>query len=64
MITEKLWLVMVQIKLLEVFLINFFRGMKQAQKEPMRDSDFLLYCIDGLFYKYNKISLNCGGPYL
>lgn len=33
-------------------------------KESMKSSDLVFYSTDLLFYKFAKISLNCGGSYI
>ena len=30
---------------------------------PLKDSDFIFYCVNLLLYKFHKISVNCGGSY-
>lgn len=46
----------IQIKLLMIFLNHFFLGIKS-----MKGSEFVFDYVDGLHYKCNEINLNCGG---
>ena len=46
-------------ELFESFLTRYQLGL-----ESMKGNDFVFDSIDGMHYKCNKISLNCGGAYI
>ena len=46
-------------QLFESFLTRYQLGL-----ESMKGNDFVFDSIDGMHYKCNKISLNCGGAYI
>ena len=46
-------------ELFESFLTRYQLGL-----ESMKGNDFVFDSIDGMHYKCNKISLNCGGVYI
>lgn len=47
-------------ELFESFLTRYQLGLERS----MKGSDFVFGSIDGIHYKCNKISLNCGGAYI
>ena len=51
-------------KSLKASLILFYKDNKKNLEESMRGSEFVFDCVDPLYYKLHKISLNRGGSYI
>ena len=51
-------------KIMERISEYFFHSYRISFKESMKSSDLVFYSTDLLFYKFAKISLNCGGSYI
>ena len=43
---------------------SLLQRYQEGLKESMRGSEFFFYCVDGLYYNLNKISLNKDRSYI
>ena len=51
-------------KIIEYLFNSFLQRYQKVLKESMRKSEFVFNRVDSLYYKFRKIGLNRGGPYI